>query len=554
MRIKSIRGQNLLCHRVINIDIPQDANVVLVAGPNGSGKSALLEGIRVALGAPAPAALAERDVSLKKDTHILITQGETNGWVGVSVVKAEREDEYKFSLKTGNFAGSSPPALGGALYALDPAAFFSLEPGDRRKALFQHAGISMSKADIIKDLTAKGHDPKRISTVEYGLSAGITKTADLASAKASEARGAWQTITGERYGSQKGEDWKAEAPELWDDPGDLAEQLRDLLTRQQTAVNLRDTLESAEAAHQRASDLRADAEKLADHEVDVQTFTEQLDDARAALQRVESNGRAGWTCPCPECGTVLFSPAAATLEVHAPSEVAPSEAAGVAAKHRKAIAALEADLSKAKAAAERARAAKLALERLPERPTAAELAEARQAATAAIEEHRIGDDALKRAQRLRDEAASAAGRTKDAKAHHEDVVAYSALAEALNALPGDYLGKALATINAQLQEVSSVLGATVSIGDDMGLRYGTIPYRTASKSQKWRVQLALALVLGRKHGLVVIDEFDLVDVADRPGILLLLAKQTDVQVIIGATLKAKPPAIPGVFTHWTGRD
>lgn len=57
MRIKSIRGQNLLCHRVINIDIPQDANVVLVAGPNGSGKSALLEGIRVALGAPAPAAL-----------------------------------------------------------------------------------------------------------------------------------------------------------------------------------------------------------------------------------------------------------------------------------------------------------------------------------------------------------------------------------------------------------------------------------------------------------------------------------------------------------------
>ena len=182
------------------------------------------------------------------------------------------------------------------------------------------------------------------------------------------------------------------------------------------------------------------------------------------------------------------------------------------------------------------------------------MAEARQAATAAIEEHRIGDDALKRAQRLRDEAASAAGRTKDAKAHHEDVVAYSALAEALNALPGDYLGKALATINAQLQEVSSVLGATVSIGDDMGLRYGTIPYRTASKSQKWRVQLALALVLGRKHGLVVIDEFDLVDVADRPGILLLLAKQTDVQVIIGATLKAKPPAIPGVFTHWTGRD
>ena len=47
MRIKSIRGQNLLCHRVINIDIPQDANVVLVAGPNGSGKSALLEGIRL---------------------------------------------------------------------------------------------------------------------------------------------------------------------------------------------------------------------------------------------------------------------------------------------------------------------------------------------------------------------------------------------------------------------------------------------------------------------------------------------------------------------------
>lgn len=54
---------------------------------------------------------------------------------------------------------------------------------------------------------------------------------------------------------------------MWDDPGDLAEQLRDLLTRQQTAVNLRDTLESAEAAHQRASDLRADAEELADHEV-----------------------------------------------------------------------------------------------------------------------------------------------------------------------------------------------------------------------------------------------------------------------------------------------
>lgn len=551
MRIQYFRAQNLLNHRALNVQFPESANLILIAGPNGSGKSAILEGIRVALGASAP-----RDITTKKDMPELITQGETTGWAGVTVERDGREAEYKFSLKTGNFAGSSPPVLGAALYSLDPAAFFKLSPGDRRKVLFQHAGVAISKTDIVRKLVDQGHDKARVDVIEPHLGAGMTKTAEYAKTKASEARGAWQAITGETYGSTKGGQWKAEPPEEWDDPNELAMQSSALLKAQDIAVRLRDQLEDAERQHQGAEDWRRQAATIGERESDVAVLEESITAAKAKLASFDGAGRSGWTCPCPKCGTVLFSPAAATLEVHVPSDVSPATAAREKVAATTKLAGLESDLRKEKVLLDNARAAKLAIERLPERPTAEQLRTARANATAAIEEFRIGEEALRRAQRLRDEAASAVQRTEKAMTHHKDVEAYTALSAALEALPGQFLGEALKAINDDLRDVSGVLGNTVTIGEDMDVRYGTIPYHLASRSQKWRTQLALAFVLARKGSkLVAIDEFDLVDLKDRGAILQMLASQTDVQAIVGATLKAKPPSdLPGVFTYWTGRD
>ena len=102
MRIQTIRASNYLNLRARVIEIPGTTNAVVIAGPNGSGKTALLDGIRAVLDGTLP-----RGFQYKKDLSALITDGEKDGFFGVTVKRDDHSGaELKLNLKSGT--GTNP--------------------------------------------------------------------------------------------------------------------------------------------------------------------------------------------------------------------------------------------------------------------------------------------------------------------------------------------------------------------------------------------------------------------------------------------------------------
>ena len=117
MRIQTIRASNYLNLRARVIEIPGTANAVVIAGPNGSGKTALLDGIRAVLDGTLP-----RGFQYKKDLSALITDGEKDGFFGVTVKRDDHSGaELKLNLKSGT--GTNP-----LLEPLDELSDVPLEP------------------------------------------------------------------------------------------------------------------------------------------------------------------------------------------------------------------------------------------------------------------------------------------------------------------------------------------------------------------------------------------------------------------------------------------
>lgn len=202
-----------------------------------------------------------------------------------------------------------------------------------------------------------------------------------------------------------------------------------------------------------------------------------------------------------------------------------------------------------------ARAAKLMLERLPARPSPEELAQYEAEARELLDEQNLLAGELETARAAVGAEARAAAATENAARYHADVEAYGALSQAIEALPAKFLSDTLNEVNAALAEVSTAFAKPVTMGEDMELRYGSIPYRLASESQRWRADLALGMALaGRTGAVVLMDRFDMVQPSDRGAILRMLGAQSKVQVFIGATLKAAPefPEGSGIGVHWLG--
>lgn len=553
-RLTAVRAHNYTTLRAVSFSLDPAANVILFAGPNGAGKSSLIDAINYALTDEIP-----RGLRYKKDAKELITQGEKDGWLGVAVYDGEREEEYRISLKTGTASGTGAPPLGHAAFTLNPASFLALEPAQRRKVLFARAGIQASVPDVTRRLLAQGHDEAQVKELVAFLSGGFDSAAKRATERVSESRGAWQQVTGEAYGAQKAEGWKAEAPVAWDDPAEIDKKVQAKRQQLTQLASARDQLKSADQMHQNAAALRESAATVGKHEAAIRGLEQDIESAKVKIAEFDqqaSGGGRGWTCACPSCGEMLVSESAGRLEKYvAPSKNAAMAKAGAEAE-RAALRDLEQALSRAQQALVQARGAQSALEQLPERPTPGEITAATAEATVAAQELTLLEGDLERAVNAQREAASAEQRTMAAAAHHKALGGYSKLADALTAMPGEFLTEATESINAELRRISTETGLrrTVTLGQDMALRYGDVTYPLLSASEQWRARMALGLALGeRDGGILLLDRFDEIEPADRPPILLALAKQTAVQVVIGATLKAEPPKIPGVQTFWMGR-
>lgn len=554
MRLKTLRASNYMTIRAAVIEVPADANAIVIAGPNGAGKTALVDAIRLILTGTLPRALG-----YKKDLPNLITEGEKDGWVGATIIGGDGRTavEYKTGLKTG-VASAPPPLAAQAALSVSPQQFMRLDAKERRNALYSLFGVSLKGSDIVATLVKDGHSEDRVRKLSTSFGAGFAAAAKRAKELASEARGAWQATTGENYGAQKAAGWAAPVRDYGEvgDPRALASQLADKRAEAQVAHRNLLQAQQDERAHASAEFMRMQAANLGKAESLLAAHDEKLEAARSELaaNKATAAAAAGWSAPCPSCGTHLMvgAPGELTLyEGRAPT----ARAAAIAQNAQNKLADLTSERPKLARAVDDARAAKLALERLPPRPEADELERLAAVDRELREEVDVLERSVEAAKAAQTAELDAAKATEAATRYHDDVAAYTALSEAVDALPARYLAETLGKVNEALDAVSHSFGERVTLGDDMQLRYGMTAYPFLSESQQWRADLALGLALApQSSGIVLMDRFDMVQPQDRGAILQMLGAQTRAQVFIAATLKEAPrfPEGAGLFVHWLG--
>lgn len=556
MELTTIRGHNYTGLRAIAIDIPKGSRALLIAGPNGAGKTALIDAVRYALTGVLP-----RGLQYKKDVPDLITNGETEGAIAVGFTDDDgRAQTITVKLKTGN--SSMPPPLGMKdASILSPQAFMALEPSKRRKVLYDWAGISLSISAVTAELQKAGHEEHHLARITTALKSGFEQGAKRAKELASEARGAWQATTGENYGSSKAADWKATVPEFAGDPAELKAKLDAANSRITKLAAIRDELQQAENQHEKAASSRKVAASLGQCQKELAAAIERRDAQVARIAALESETKAdsagGWTAPCPCCKEVLKSSKPGELVKYVPAAVDPATAIAAMRREQAKLDDMKRDVQACESAVRAAEAAALMLDNLPERPGEGELDKAIEDVRIAVEERGLLNSEYEAAKHAQEAAATAEEKTQRARGYHEDLVAFGKLEDAITALPATFLESALSTVNAKLGAASAVYGKPVQIGEDMELRLGPTRYGLLSRSQQWRVELALGMALAAGGpGIVLMDEFDLVQLSDRPAILHMIAEQSDVQVVLGATLKAAP-ALPddmAVASVWLGKS
>lgn len=202
MKLNHLTISNFLGARDVQIDTA--ARVTLVCGPNGSGKSSVRDALDLALTG------ALHRVALKKDAGDLVTEGAQKARVSVAGQDLAVEVAISAAGKLAR-SGASVDALPALLpYVLDGQRFArGLTVDGRRQFLFGLMGVEVNGTAVAKRLQARGCDTKKSAQALRELPEGFPAACNEAKLSATQARGAWKAVTGETYGSQKAEGWRA---------------------------------------------------------------------------------------------------------------------------------------------------------------------------------------------------------------------------------------------------------------------------------------------------------------------------------------------------------
>ncbi|MBT9516736.1 MAG: recombinase RecF [Methyloversatilis discipulorum] len=603
MKITRISAQNYLGIRAA--DIALDRPVQLFAGRNFAGKSSLQEAVRHALTGETVR------VSLKKEYASLLTEGAESGFVEV----VADGGAFAVALPSGKGVASSESALP---YLLDAQRFASLSPDERRAFLFGLMGLSSSGDAVKKRLADKGFDDARVALVMPLLRAGFDAACKEAQNRARDAKAAWKTVTGgETWGKDKAAGWRpaalpegaAKAPGLLENArAKLAEADGALATAQQALGAARSAAQAREEQEQqrvqleeRAGRIERIRAKLAKDEAELADWQAKVTDAKAAAGGVKKVravledavlrglaevaveflgiAEASTGIVVSDSGEILEwdqallnRARAHVAEYRAQSATAPAEDAQAAAKlaeYEKARDLMQSAVANGRrdlAAAEAAEAALQALDAAAagDAPNFDELREdvqqkieARDAWRADVEKYKALTELAARQEKV----------VADAGRHHADVLAWLEIADALSpdGIPGDMLAEALGPINNRLDTTSMrAQWMQVYIGDDMsvcaayhGPDNRPRSYALLSESEKWRADAMIAEAVSYLSGLrlLVLDRFDVLDLAGRADALewldaLTEADEIDTALVFG-TLKALPGGLPdSMQAHW----
>lgn len=558
MRITKLEITNFqgLRHAALDVSAP----VLLVAGHNGAGKSSLLDAIAMAFnGQP-------RRVSLKKEMDKLVTEGAKKGEARVEWLDAAYEVQAcGVALPTGK--GSPLTDSPFLPYVLDASLFASLDAKERRRVLFDLSGASASPAEVAKRLEAKGLDLKLFEKVKPLLRSGFPAAVEQAKSYASEARGAWKAITGENYGSEKAVDWAPElvATVVTDDQvaesHDALQLLEsDLSEAQQSLGASKQARQAADGRSQRIAKLRELVEleprrrnKLTTDEQNQDEWSEKV----MAAELASAGSVPHQPLICPHCQGAVDLQAGALVIHQPPEQIADAEAARRLPEYREYLASAQRavanslrDLNECVAAAEQIKALEA---ESADAPSAEAIANGEQA----INELRQTRDASRAKLVALQEALEAAAQREasiaKAQAAHQDVVAWTGMADALSptGIPAEILADAIGPVNDTLKRLAGTAGwSPVEISADIDVTFGGRLYGLLSESERWRCDATIALAIATISGLrlALLDRLDVLDLPSRGHAIALMRAMTSDReidsVIVAGTLKepmAKTP-------------
>jgi hypothetical protein len=581
MKIDSITVSNYL--GAVEVNVATRETIQLFCGRNGAGKSSVRDAVALALTGDLGR------VSLKKEAGELVHRGAAAATC--ELVDADG-DSYGVTITA---AGKVVESRGGReadplfAYVLDAQRFARLEPKERRGFLFGLMGLKLSPAAIAQRLLAKGCAKAKIDAVASMLRAGFDAAAGHAKEHATQAKGAWRTVTGETYGDKKAIGWAAQKPAF--DAAALAAANQQLTTIDAAIAAANQSLGALRSDKRRHDEMRAKLpalletagrlsriqDKLKTDEAELQRVATELEGARALAGSGQRTGLVhdlaaslNWAINfCAEDATEIAD-ALAALDAYERTHGAIGQAAGspeagarVATLQQahdtcsRAVANDRRDLAEA----ERAAVVAKDIEEATKNPIDAAALAAGEAELSKLQSQRATAASATEALRKAKEAADAADKkSADAAAHHADVVAWDAVAVALgpDGIPADMLGEALGPLNTRLmQSATDSDWPLVVVHADMAITSGGRDYRLLSESERWRVDAVIAEAIAQLSGarLLVLDRVDVLD-ADGRGQLLgwldALATTGEIDTaLLFATLRAAPAKLPNTArAHW----
>ncbi len=559
MKLQSLKIANVLGAQ--SVDISTGKNVLMIAGANGAGKSSIAEAIRQTLTGEAVR------VGLKKDFPALVHQGADKGVVELEFDSMNAVMVLPGGDRKGN--GQIPP---GFEYCLDPQRFAVIEPKERRALIFSLMGVKVTAAEVRKryiannftanELVPGKEDLARIDAVLPLLAAGFETAQKEAQAKARDAKASWRAVTGETWGCNKAEGWRAPqtaAPtaDVTAMTASLAELDAKLEAETKTLGELTGAQKTAKANASSWAATRESAGSVDRLEKKLKVDEAQLADWNAKVAELQRAADVGTICDCPHCGGTLEisdKTASGKLEVFVYEGEKATDAGGE--KLQDAIAARDLmqrsvnndnrDLAKAFAAVEALKGAPAV-----DAPDDAAVEAQTEKVNALKDERRTFASQIGTAIAAEAAHKQASAATVKAAGFHADVMAWDGIADALSpaGIPAEFLKDAIVPFNVALAKEAHASGwPQAQVDDDMNITVGDRAYALRSESEKWRADAMIAVTIAAVSGakFIMLDRFDVLDSAGRSDALYWLDELAEpgIGAVVFGTLKAIPAGLP----------
>lgn len=511
-------------------DLRPSKPVVVITANNKQGKTSIVNALALALAYQLPR------IDKQKDAGAILHDGAKAGTV--DVFTDTYKEPFLANVTDGKISWKNPAGEEGPRYieyVLNPPLFASQSVAERRSALFRLLGLDLTPDGIKSRLIARECDAKKVEDMAPMLRAGFESAAKHAAAQATMAKGAFKATTGgEAWGSSKGATWRAPTPafsgeqaaELHAIDGSIVDTEAELADANKRLGEAQYAKQTMDAYVTNVEKLRALVAGLGEHTKLAEKATTDLAELETELQQVrEKAGMAPQAkpklLPCPDCGAALCMDASGLLAQYPTLVEDPAydpDAASSIPAIEKAIGVQRNVLARHATNKVNAESAKTNLDMLEKNPPPkgddpAIIRETVDTLKTSIATKRKRQAELQDAQRKLDESD---GKTKAARQHHTDVLAWDLIAKALapDGIQAEILNEALGPMNDRLAlSCGDTQWPLVVLAEDMSISYGGRPYVLCSESERYRVDAVIAESISFLSGLkfVCLDRSDLLD-------------------------------------------